>query len=175
MVIKRLACVLTAVVLLLLPGCNNSKVSPEEATSKLSSPYNTKAVLQYQDIKANLEMVKSEGRCEVTFESPDALKDLTFDYTGDLVTVNYGKLSFSVEPDSMPGQAMSSMLVSSLNTALNDRGISVKQENGAIKVVGKTNGSEFELVLDRNNGNALTLKVPEDDLSLQFYNFSFIS
>ena len=173
--IRKLACVFAAVVLLLLPGCNQSNVSPEEVTSNLNSPYNTKAVLQYQDIKANLDMIKSEGRCEITFESPASLKDLTFDYTGDLVTVKYGKLSFSVEPDSMPGQAMSSLLISSLNSALNDRGVTLKQENSAIKVTGKTNGSEFELVLDRKNGNALSLNVPEDDLSLQFFNFSFIS
>ncbi len=173
--VRRIARILLAVSLLLLVSCNRDAVTPENVTDSLSSSYNTKAVVEYQDIKANLEMIKSEGRCEVTFDSPASLKDLSFDYNGDLVTVKYGKLSFSVEPDSMPGQALSSLLVSSLNTALNDRGVSVKQEDNAIKVVGQTNGSDFELVLDRKNGNALSLKVPEDDLSLQFYNFSFIS
>lgn len=170
---KRLVALLCAAVLVLC-ACSAGGVEPKTAAENLaSSSYNTRAVVQYQDIKADIEMIKEEQRCLITFASPDSLKDLSFDYAGELVTVKYAGLSFSVNPDSMPGQALSSMLISTLNSSLADRGVSVEDTGGAIRILGQNDDSEFELLLDRKNGNALSLSVPEDELSLEFYNFSF--
>ncbi len=174
--VKRIVAAVTLTVLLTLTACSASRPNPEKATENLSSAsYNTRAVVQYQDIKADVEVIKDQQRCVVTFASPETLKDLSFDYTGDLVTVNYGKLSFSVNPDSVPGQALSSLLISSLNSSLADRGVSIEDTGKAIKILGQTEGTQFELILDRENGNALSLAIPEDELSLEFYNFNFLS
>ncbi|MFA9380939.1 MAG: hypothetical protein ACERKO_07760 [Acetanaerobacterium sp.] len=175
MAIKKMAVCCAAILLLSqLAACSKTAPSPEKVTENLSSSYNTRAVVSYQDIKADLELIKEERRCLVTFESPETLKDLSFDYTGDLVTVHYGKLNFSVNPDSVPGQALSSLLISSLNASLSDRGVTIEDAGSAIKILGQTDGSEFELILDRTKGNALSLSIPDDELSLEFYNFSFL-
>ncbi len=172
---KKMLVYVVLVMLLALTACSSSKPDPKTATENLSSAsYNTRAVVRYQDIKADVEVIKEEQRCVVTFASPETLKDLSFDYTGDLVTVNYGKLSFSVNPDSVPGKALSSLLISSLNASLAERGVSIEDTGKAIKIVGQTDGTQFELILDRQNGNALSLAIPEDELSMEFYNFSFL-
>ncbi len=171
---KVLTCFAAAVAFCALCSCGAVKPSPERVTENLNSSYNTRAVVQYQDIKADIELLKEEGRCLVTFDSPASLKDLSFDYDGELVTVNYGSLSFSVSPDSVPGQALSSLLISSLNKSLADSGVTIEDTGDAIKILGQTDTTQFELVLDRQNGNALSLSIPEDELNLDFYNFSFL-
>ncbi len=172
---KRILIITAALcVALSLFACAAPKPSPEAVTENLSKAYNTRAVVRYQDIKADVEMIKDEQRCVVTFASPETLKDLSFDYSGELVTVHYGKLNFSVNPDSVPGQALSSLLISSLNASLAERGVSIEDTGNAIKILGQTDGTQFELVLDRENGNALSLAIPEDELSLEFYNFNFL-
>lgn len=172
---KKLIILVALLITLTLSACSSSRPEPKTAADNLSSSsYNTRAVVQYQDIKADLELIKDEKRCLVTFASPESLKDLSFDYTGDLVTINYGKLSFSVDPDSVPGQALSSLLISSLNSSLEQRGVTIEDTGKAIKILGQTNGTQFELILDRQNGNALSLAIPEDELSLEFYNFNFL-
>ena len=172
---KIIACIMAAVLCLAAGGCAGAEQTPKQVAEKFTnSSYTTTAVIEYKGIKANVQLLKSEGRCKVTFESPDSLKDLSFDYTGDLVTVVYGKLQFSVTPDSMPAKALSTLLINSLNKSLSGQGISIEQQGGKVKITGQSEGTSFELILDRENGNALSLNIPAEELKIDFHNFSFL-
>lgn len=174
---KLTAFILCIAVMFSLCGCSKGedKAPPEKSIENLSQPYTTSAKVTMRDISADIQITKADGgRCLVTFESPENLKDLSFDYTGELVTVKFGKLKFSVEPGSVPAKAMTSLIIRALNSSFKEQGVTIEEQNDAVVISGTSGGSVFKLIIDKQNGNALTLEIPDDELKVEFYNFSFM-
>ena len=66
------------------------------------------------------------------------------------------------------------MVLTTLNAALNDDGISVREEEGRLIVDGTIDAGDFSLIIDAENGNILKLSMPENDLELEVLNFKFL-
>ncbi len=66
------------------------------------------------------------------------------------------------------------MVLTALNAALNDDGISVREEEGRLIVDGTIDAGDFSLIIDAENGNILKLSMPENDLELEVLNFKFL-
>lgn len=90
------------------------------------------------------------------------------------MTLSYGEMKFDFEPDSVPGQAASKLILSALNAALNDQGMNIRQEGEGVRFEGSMEQGTFSLLLDRESGNLLQLSLPEHDLEMEVLNFSIL-
>ena len=61
-----------------------------------------------------------------------------------------------------------STIVSTFNSVANQKGISAKVKDNTVSIEGENSGAKFEMVLDRENKNALSLDIPSIGLSAKF-------
>lgn len=177
--IKRMICLLAAAVLLLsAAGCNtgqNQEKTAEEVRRKLNQSFQTTAKVKYKELETVIKLYKKPMNCaDVTFESPDSLKDMRLTFYTDKVSIQYKDMSFDFLPDSMPGQAASKLVLSALNTALNDDGVSIEQKDGQLLIKGKISEGEFLLMIDAESGNILKLSIPDSELEMEILNFKIL-
>jgi hypothetical protein len=99
---------------------------------------------------------------------------MAFVFHGDTVDLSYKGLSFSFDPQSLPGGAVAQIAVSSINRAMKDDGITMDYSAGALTLSGIMESGEFTLRLDKENGNLIKLWVPSEELEIEFANFTFL-
>ncbi len=174
----RRLCGLLAAAMLILSGCTGRQTEEkltEQAQETLQKSYQTTAKVTYQDLEAVMVIYKEPANCaQVTFESPESLRDMKMTFYTDRVKLSYQELEFDFVPDSLPGNAAAQLILTALNNALKDEGVSVKQEGEALVVSGSTDEGEFYLLIDRENGNILRLSIPEKELTMEVLNFKFL-
>lgn len=138
-------------------------------TETYNQPFKTTANITYNDInvKANIEKT-SNGNTTVTFESPETLSSLSFEVSADDVKVNYLGMTFHIDPNNLDSSMLVSTIVSTFNSVANQKGISAKVKDNTVSIEGENSGAKFEMVLDRENKNALSLDIPSIGLSAKF-------
>ena len=147
----------------------------EQARETLAKPFQTTAKVRYQGMETTMTIYKKPMNCAVvTFDAPDTLKEMKMTFYTDRVTLSYGEMKFDFEPDSVPGQAASKLILSALNDALNDQGMNIRQEGEGVRFEGSMEQGTFSLLLDRESGNLLQLSLPEHDLEMEVLNFSIL-
>lgn len=162
--------------LLLFCGCGTTgeNVPGKTPLAEHSGNYRTTAHINYKDLKASASISQeTPSSCSVVFESPPSLKEMAFVFRQDSVDLSYKGLSFSFNPDSMPGGAVAKLAVSAINKAMKDEGLNVALDGSALEVTGMLENGEFSLKLDGKTGNLLKLSVPAEELEIEFVNFQF--
>ncbi len=155
-------------------GGKNSSIPPA-VSEAYGGAYNTTANIKYRDITAQAVFTKDAGgTATVTFTSPDSLKDIKFVYTEQLVTVSYKEMEFSLDPNSFLASSVTQTVISSIDMVTRQNGVRVQLKESGLCVTGEMETGNFELVLDKESGNALRLNVPQDELEVEFVNFSFV-
>lgn len=178
--VKRILCIGIAAMTLLLgfAGCKskqNQEQAAAELQKKMSQSFETTAKVTYKGLESVMTIYKEPMNCAlVTFNAPESLKNMKMTFYNDRVTLQYKDMSFDFVPDSVPGQAASKMVLSALNTALNDKGVSVRQEDNRLVIDGRIDAGTFSLVVDAENGNILKLSIPESELELEVLNFKIL-
>ena len=151
---------------------------PDEATSPLaerSGYFDTTANITYRELSATARITRDSPRsCIVTFTSPESLSGITFVFWGDRVDLNYGMLSFTFDPNSVPGGAIASVMVNAVNSALSGKGLIVEHTDGSLTLSGRLESGDFLLRLDGGDGSLLTLSIPEQELEIEFLGFTFL-
>jgi len=175
---NKLLCILLAVVLALsFFGCGgkeNSQAASEQV-KKAAESFQTTAKVKYRELETVMTIYKKPMNCAVVgFESPDSLRDMKMTFYPDKVALQYKEMSFDFAPDSLPGQAAAKMVLSALNAALADEGITVEQQDKKLLVSGTIDEGAFSLVIDAENGNILKLVIPEKELELEVLNFKIL-
>ena len=185
MFMRKIAVFLMSVLMTLtICGCsseggNNSMKKdlsvPSEISQAYTGPYNTTANIKYKDITAQAVFTKDDGgTVTVTFLSPDSLKDIKFVYTEQLVTVSYKEMEFSLDPNSFLASSVTKTIISSIDMVTKQNGVRVQLQDEGLMISGEMQTGTFQLVLDKKSGNALKLQIPQDDLEVEFVNFSFV-
>lgn len=161
--------------LLCLTGCGSKAEEQSTPLKKHSGNYSSTANITYKELQATATITQeSPQSCAVVFSSPPSLKDMAFVFHKDNVDLNYKGMSFSFNPNSLPGGAVAGMAVSAINTAMRDDGLQVELADDALEVSGVMQSGEFKLRLDAKNGNLLKLSVPAEELEIEFVNFQFL-
>ncbi len=95
-------------------------------------------------------------------------------FTEDKVTVQYQDLSVSVKPETLTDGMAGDILMDTLQTALGSENVELSRQDGVLTVKGKLDsGGNFELRLDSQTGNFLSLAMPESDFYMEFSGFEF--
>jgi hypothetical protein len=110
----------------------------------------------------------------VTFTSPESLADVAFVFWGDKVELNYKAMSFTFDPNSVPGGAVARIAVGAINTALSGKGLAVQYTDNALTLSGTLDSGDFILRVDQNDQSLLRLSIPEQQLDIEFVNFTFL-
>lgn len=176
---KRVCCILLAAAMVLgAAGCGGKgqeESAAEQMRQNLSQSFQTTAKVRYGELKTEMTIYKKPMNCAVvTFQSPESIRDIKMTFYTDKVTVQYGDLSFDFTPDSVPGKAASKMILSALNTALNDQGVRFEEQDGKLLVTGTIEEGDFSLVIDGENGNILKLSIPQNDFEVEILNFKIL-
>ena len=178
MLIKRVLAICMVLLAIGLSGCNKKKVSGQEkelVTENLSKSFETTARVTYHDFETVMTIYKKPMNCAVVkFESPESLKDFQMTYYTDKVSVDYKEMHFDFMPDSLPGKAASNLVISALNAAMNENGISIEKEDKQLIVNGEMEEGSFSLVIDKENGNILKLSIPSSELEMEILNFKIL-
>lgn len=164
--------------ILLFSGCNSNKQNEQttaELQQKINQSFQSTAKVRYGEFETVMTIYRKPMNCaEVVFVSPDTLKDIKLVFYTDKVAVRYKELAFDFDPESMPGQALGNLVISSINTALEDEGVQIRQENSQLIVSGQIAEGDFYLVVDSTNGNILKLAIPDSDLEMEILNFKIL-
>ncbi len=141
----------------------------KNSTKQYTDTFKSTANISYNglDIKAVIEKLP-DNSTTVTFLSPETLKNLNFTVSEDDIKVNYLGMEFHIDPNNLNSSMVVSMMIGVFNNLANNQGINAKVENNAILISGNTNDMQFEMTLDKNNGNALTLNIPSMNFSANF-------
>ncbi len=175
---KFVAVFLCTLMIFILPACTPTTPSEGQTlsndqlknkTQQYEDSFKSTANIKYNglDIKATIEK-KGDGSTTVLFSSPETLKDLNFTVREDDIKVNYLGMEFHIDPNNLNSSMVVSMMIGVFNNLANNNGITAKVENNAILITGNTNDMQFEMTLDKNNGNALTLNIPQMGLFAEF-------
>lgn len=176
---KKTLAVLTLAIMVFLTSCSpatptkeGQPLTPEQVkntTQNYTKPFSTTAKISYNDmqITANIEKTQS-GETKVSFTQPEMLKTLTFQVQNEEIKVGYLGMTFNIDPNNLDSSMLVSTLVSTFNSLGNDKGVSASVKNNQISVVGNTNGAQFEMTFNKENGSAVKLNVPSIGLKAEF-------
>ncbi len=167
-----------AALCVLLGGCGAAqKAAPsaQQVQEQLRKSYQTTAKVKYKTLESVMTIYKKPMNCaQVVFEAPDSLKDLKMTFYTDRVTFDYQKLSFDFVPGNLPGQAASKLVLSALNSAMEEQGVTVQQEGEQLIIRGQMEEGEFLLTAGARDGNILKLSIPAQQLDLEILNFKIL-
>lgn len=175
---KKTLAVLLLTLVIFLTSCSPASpkegqtLSPEQtktATEKYSQSFTTTANIKYNDMTVVATIDKTaSGETTVSFSQPEMLNTLSFTVKNDDIKVNYLGMTFHIDPNNLDSSMLVSTLVNAFNSVGSGKGISATVKDNAISVVGDTEKAKFEMVFDKENGNAISLDVPSIGLKAEF-------
>ena len=148
---------------LCMAGCKKQAVAPA-ATTDFSC--NVRAVYDGLAVTGTL-VRRSAGTLELAFTSPETLNGLTAVWDGEDVTLQMHGLSFSVNADALPEQALGEGVLAALDSAL-DKTMTPKLEGDTAVYEGTVEQGTYTLVCDKTSGKPLSLTMPSLQLQVTF-------
>ena len=171
---RYIIALICTVLLLALTSCSRPK-TPETLFEGHSGNFDTTANISYRELSATARITRETPRsCSVTFTSPESLADVAFIFWSDRVELNYKAMSFTFDPNSVPGGAVARIAVGAINAALSGKGLAVQYEDSALTLSGTLDSGDFILRVDQNDQSLLRLSIPEQQLDIEFINFTFL-
>lgn len=164
---------------IMLTGCNLDKKSNSElksdASIKSTQPFNTQAKIEYGTLNANLNISKDkEQKYDIEFTSPQTLAGMAFSVDGNKIKISYRDINMEMTTDEFFDSSVIKMLVSSLNKVTSQNGVDISINSSCITIGGSLDNGNFELILNKENMDMLSLNIPNADFKLEFENFNFI-
>ncbi len=148
-----------------LVGCNRKR-SAEPVAVDFVCTFRA----HYNDLTAAGTLTRrTAGTLLLEFSEPETLNGLSAEWDGEKVTLKYLGLSYDVDPDTLPENALGEGLLSAFDTAL--RGEGERQEaDGTVTVSGLSGNAQYTYVYDAKTGAPLSLTVPGIPLTVTFEN-----
>ena len=115
------------------------------------------------------------GLLTVTLSRPKTLEGVVMEWNGTDVTLRFGGLSWSVDPDTIPQTALGKRILQALDAVVYGESAGVLTEDGRLKTEGTVGSGEdaapFTVWSDPQTGALLGLEVPSEELTLTFSDF----
>ena len=144
----------------------------KQISQKYEKQYQTTANIEYNGTKIKVNLEKKDDATEITFIEPKMLDGMRFEVSEENIKVTYLGMTFNIDPENLSSSIVVSTIVSAFNTIASGSGITAEVDKNTLNISGTTNNANFLLVLDKNNGNALSLEIPSMNLSAEFENFA---
>lgn len=160
--------------LVLFTGCAFSKDKEEniKTAETIRTDFENGAHIVYKDLEAFANPGEDENEIDVYFTSPEDLQDIRIFFKNGKIEVGYKDLLVTVDNENVFGKAVTSITEEMINSKLKEKNAELRFEGSSIIFTGVANGTEFDLIIDTLTGNFLRLNVPEEDLLLEFNNFT---
>lgn len=172
---KKIYIVLCIILCTLMIGCSKKSDKPPEQMSKtLNQGFNANAKIKFGDIEAEAIFDKSnENSCMVEFSQPKVLNSLKLIFDGESINVSYLGLNLELNENSALTKTVVSAIINAIDSSVKDSGVRVSKENNAIIIDGKNENGEFNVKLDKKNGNIISIDIPALNIKCNFENFKF--
>lgn len=165
---------LVAVVLLLNLLGGRSKAG-EMVSTNIHRGFDAQATIMVEDVVMLCDINKTVlGDMTISVIEPDTLNGLTIAYNGDDITTSYKGMSFTMDDSSVVATSIGKIILSAINKASSPSGVEVKMLDSSIVIDGETDQGRFSITLDKNNGNIVSLNVPNLDFICNFDEFLWI-
>ncbi len=152
-------------VLLLCTGCR-----PKQTAEPVATDFVCTFRAEYNDLVAVGTLTRrTAGTLLLEFDKPETLNGLSAEWDGEKVTLKYLGLSYDVDPQKLPENALGEGLLSAFDTALRGEGERT-ESNGKITVNGLSGNAAYTYVYDANSGAPLSLTIPSIPLTVTFSN-----
>ncbi|MEG1621705.1 MAG: hypothetical protein RR322_07325, partial [Oscillospiraceae bacterium] len=156
MKINVISIMLTIMCLFTACGGNNKKIDKENVATQISRPFSSGAHIVYQELEAFAQLSNDEENgFEITFASPETLKDIKFTLIDEKIKISYKDVHFTVDRETMVGDAVSSMILKTINSVTKENGIEVSVDGTALIIKGEIENGIFYLSIDRKTGHFL--------------------
>lgn len=164
---------------IMLTGCNldkkNNSQLKSDASIQSTKPFNTQAKIEYGTLNANLNINKDkEQKYDIEFTSPETLSGMAFSVDGNRIKISYRDINMEMTTDEFFDSSVIKMLVSSLNKVTSQNGVDISINSDCITIGGSLDNGNFELILNKESMDMLSLNIPTSDFKLEFENFNFI-
>lgn len=159
-------------------GCAKGADAPAfiNPAEQLARPFESTVAVTYRGMEVQGRLARqAPGCCRFSFQSPKALESLSVEITTERVNLDYNGLHTSLAPGALPENAIPELLAGVLGAAARETGVDAVQKGGVFTLSGKVSGSEYELRLDAQSGDILSISVPKAQLEAVFSGFSYIS
>lgn len=168
---KHVSIIFAAVVLFFLfAGCSNQP-SQESVIQQLTN-FSCKADITYGEFTASADVTRqADGQTTFVITEPESLKDMTFLFRDDQVSISYKGLTIDVEPTSFLASAAGSALVHSIDQTLKSENLQIVQKEDVLELSSKSFSGNYTMQLDKTTGALLKLLVPSLDLECDFSDF----
>lgn len=166
-------------ILCLLPflwSCSaKDEVIGKKAAAKMASGFKCTALVDWNGNSYEIQMSRpSAGNCKINFVQPADLNKLSIESGEGVVTIQFGDLGVSVDPDTLPETAMLNVLMNSFDKCITPQNITASSQNGGYVLVGDSASGHFTLTL-ANDYTPLSLQVPNEQMSIRFKDFQYLS
>lgn len=167
------ACAAAAVIVVTGLLGRSAPAGEERLTQRANGSFSAAATLRYGKVTSRVAVERDPTSYTLTFSEPKSLAGMKVIFQEEEVEVQYGALSFRVDPESFATSAPVKLLAGAINAATADSGVTVELTGGVATITGEGDGGQFILRLDEKSGNFLSLSIPESEFSMEFENFQF--
>lgn len=156
-------------------SCNkhpSGKGNEAKAVAGLSAPFSAKATVKLRDITISGDINKTDTGCAtMTVLSPPSLKGISFQYDGQDIKASYHGMSVKLNADSKLAGGIIKLIVSAIDKAASNNGVSIKQSGDALTVSGDSDGTKFSVKFDRKSGSIAQISMPDLEAECSFEDF----
>lgn len=164
------------IVVVTATGLLRTRVNDEDKVivNKIERGFDAKATFKLKDIVMVGDVNRTvDGAMTVKITEPKHLNGMTFSYDGKDVTVSYLGMKLKLDEDTKLVSGAAQALISAINKATSKTGLGVKLEKKTLTLIGESDSGEFKLIMDRNSGSILAVKMDDLDFECSFDEFIF--
>ncbi len=168
---KRLAIVaiLLAMLCLCVGACAHEK---EEEPPEAPLAFETDLLVKANELELTAHYKQQAlGFGEISFLTPETLKDIKLIFEGVQCKIQYKNLSLGTDLTKLPESAFGTALMDALAARLEGVEITKTLQEGKWRFEGNAQAGGFLLVQDAESGNYEFMSIPSIDLTIEFQNF----
>ena len=142
----------------------------ENVVESIKHPFDAQATINVQGITLTADVNKTDyQKCTIVVNEPKSLGGMRFQYDGNKMNVTYKGMSVDIN-DKVAG-SVAKILVDTIDTVSPE--LDLVLEDGLLVVSSENEMGEFNITLDEENGNIVSINVPNLDFECNFDDFIF--
>ncbi|MCC8192838.1 MAG: hypothetical protein LIO41_07380 [Ruminococcus sp.] len=125
---------------------------------KLESPYSCEVTISTDADTYSGALKRDEGKWTFTYSEPEEIAGLTICYEGDEYNVKLGDIEFSDDRESLPDSAISTLIISSLDSATLSSDVKYTANNDTVVAKGVVGESAYTITFKDDIPKSLSVE-----------------
>ncbi len=132
---------------------------------KLKAPYSCEVTISTEADTYSGALKRDEGKWTFTYSEPLEIEGLTISYEGDEYNVKLGDIEFSDDRESLPDSAISTLIISSLDSATLSSDVKYTTNNDTVVAKGVVGESAYTITFKDDIPTSLSIEGIEVEFS----------